>query len=269
MSQLSNGTWTFDFMTEWPSQFQLNVWGMAPNGHPDVSFAFGDVDNDTVLDRIAPSSLEQTVVNVTNLGPQSPYLAWRILFNDADFRYYMVPTGSRWIQLVISLLLALIPVITAVAGVTLYMRAFYAVKFNKIGLSEKRSILPMSAPIGAVKRAFRHDKLHEKSSEPPTPRPTSPDTVGTVIRDGFGAGAYIESRRRTVLIGTMEYDISDWNIKVKIGGLGVMAQLMGKNLQHQDLVWVVPCAGGIDYPVDTPGLPIDVTILGRTYEVQV
>lgn len=27
----------------------------------------------------------------------------------------------------------------------------------------------------------------------------------------------------------MEYDIEDWAIKVKIGGLGVMAQLMGKN----------------------------------------
>ena len=35
--------------------------------------------------------------------------------------------------------------------------------------------------------------------------------------------------RRTVLIATMEYDIEDWAIKVKIGGLGVMAQLMGKN----------------------------------------
>ena len=30
--------------------------------------------------------------------------------------------------------------------------------------------------------------------------------------------------RRTVLIATMEYDIEDWNIKIKIGGLGVMAQ---------------------------------------------
>ena len=35
--------------------------------------------------------------------------------------------------------------------------------------------------------------------------------------------------RQRVLIATVEYDIEDWAIKVKIGGLGVMAQLMGKS----------------------------------------
>lgn len=67
----------------------------------------------------------------------------------------------------------------------------------------------------------------------------------------------------------MEYDIEDWQIKIKIGGLGVMAQLMGKSLTHQDLIWVVPCVGGIDYPVDTLGEPMVVTILGEPYEIQV
>jgi len=267
MKQLSNGTWAFDFMTEWPSQFQINVWGMTEKGDPDVSYAMGDVDNDTVLDRIAPTSLEQTVTNITNLGPQSPYLVWRILFNDADFRYYLVPAGNRYIQLALWLLLGIIPVLTAMAGVSLYTRAFYGVKFNKIGLAEKKSILPT-----AIVNRFRHHDS-EKDSVPSSPivhtMAPSLGHDGSIIADGFAAGATIENKRRTVLIGTMEYDISDWNIKVKIGGLGVMAQLMGKNLQHQDLVWVVPCAGGLDYPVDTPGLPIDVTILGRTYEVQV
>ncbi|KAK5113286.1 hypothetical protein LTR85_010903 [Meristemomyces frigidus] len=270
MQQLDNGTWKYDFLTEWPSQFQVNVWGMATNGAPDVSYAFGDVDNDTVLDRIAPTSLEETVVNITNFGPSSPHLAWRILFNDADYRYYLVGVGSRWTQLALWLLFAIVPVCTAVSGVWLYIHYFYGVKFNQIGLEDKKDILP----VAVVKRAFHREKLDEKNSEPGTPRAISPSmndtgSRGSVILDGFTAGATIEGRRRTVLIGTMEYDISDWNIKVKIGGLGVMAQLMGKNLQHQDLVWVVPCAGGIDYPVDTPGLPIDVTILGRTYEVQV
>lgn len=273
MSQLDNGTWMFDFMDEWPSNFQLNVWGMAPNGRPDVSYAFGDVDNDTVLDRISPTSLQMAVVNITNDGPSSPGLAWRILFNDADMRYTLVGVGNRWIQLVLWVLLLILPVCFAVAGVFIYMRAFYGVKFNQIGLSEKREFLP----VAVVKRAFHHDKIDEKNDFANTARALSPTmndagsrgSDGSIIMDGFGAGATVDSKRRTVLIGTMEYDISDWNIKIKIGGLGVMAQLMGKNLQHQDLVWVVPCAGGIDYPVDTPGLPIDVTILGRTYEVQV
>ena len=42
--------------------------------------------------------------------------------------------------------------------------------------------------------------------------------------------------RRAVLIATMEYDIEDWAIKVKIGGLGVMAQLMGKNRKSPHLI---------------------------------
>ncbi|KAF2402249.1 hypothetical protein EJ06DRAFT_520290 [Trichodelitschia bisporula] len=75
--------------------------------------------------------------------------------------------------------------------------------------------------------------------------------------------------RRTVLITTMEYDIEDWGIKIKIGSLGVMAQLMGKKLGHQDLIWVVPCVGGVDYPVDQPGEPMHITIMDKEYKVDV
>lgn len=265
MSQLDNGTWYFDFLQEWPTQFQLNVWGMASNGEPDLSVAMGDINNDTVLDRINPVSLQPAVTNITNLGPESPNLSWRILFDDGTMRYYLVPGGNRWIQLIIWILLGTIPPATAVLFVWLYIGAFYGVKFNEIGLGpEKKGLFA-----GAFKR---RNKLDEKNSDASALTPTISPTMdqrGSVIQDNFGAGATVEGKRRCVLIATMEYDIEDWKIKIKIGGLGVMAQLMGKNLQHQDLVWVVPCAGGIDYPVDTPGLPIDVTILGRTYEVQV
>ena len=48
-----------------------------------------------------------------------------------------------------------------------------------------------------------------------------------------------------------------------------MAQLMGKALGHADLIWVVPCVGGIDYPTDQPAEAMFVTILGKEYEVQV
>lgn len=270
MSQYKNGTWRYDFMTEWPTQFQLNVWGMAENGQPDLSVAMGDINNDTVLDRVSPVSLQGAVTNITNHGPDSPHLAWRILFDDGTLKYYLVPIGSRWAQLIIWILLGTIPPATACLFVWLYIGAFYGVKFNQVGLAEKKSFLPAS--MAAVFKS--RNKLDEKNSDAGTPglspsiSPTM-DQRGSVIQDNFGAGAVVEGKRRCVLIATMEYDIEDWKVKIKIGGLGVMAQLMGKNLQHQDLVWVVPCAGGIDYPVDTPGLPIDVTILGRTYEVQV
>jgi alpha-1,3-glucan synthase len=67
----------------------------------------------------------------------------------------------------------------------------------------------------------------------------------------------------------MEYDIEDWAIKIKIGGLGVMAQLMGKSLAHQDLIWVVPCVGGVDYPVVQVSEPMDIKVLDNQYEIQV
>ena len=52
-------------------------------------------------------------------------------------------------------------------------------------------------------------------------------------------------------------------------GLGVMAQLMGKNLEHQDLIWVVPCVGGIEYPIDEVAPPMTVAVFGLTYNVNV
>jgi hypothetical protein len=47
--------------------------------------------------------------------------------------------------------------------------------------------------------------------------------------------------RRTTLVATMEYGIEDWVIKANIDGLGVMAQLMGKNLESQNLVGDIDC----------------------------
>lgn len=49
--------------------------------------------------------------------------------------------------------------------------------------------------------------------------------------------------------------------------LGVMSQLMGKNLPN--LIWVVPCVGGIEYPTDEPAEAMSVTVLGATYKVRV
>ena len=50
-----------------------------------------------------------------------------------------------------------------------------------------------------------------------------------------------------------------------------MAQLMGKNLGHQDLIWVVPCVGGVDYPDDPDEIAesMEVTILEQSYSIHV
>ena len=47
------------------------------------------------------------------------------------------------------------------------------------------------------------------------------------------------------------------------------AQLMGKALGFQDLIWVVPCIGGIVYPRAESAESMYITILGGLYEVRV
>jgi len=262
MTLTSNSTWEHHFMTEWsPSGAlaQINVWGINPDGQPDQSYVMGDADGDSILDRLPPSSLSAVVLNITR-PPSKPYLSWRVAINDGTLQFSVLPSGSMWTQLALYILLWIVPILTAVTAAWSFMQSFYQVKFNQIGISEKSSIIPM-----AIKRPFK--KVRDEEEHPGGllakwgRKQKFLQSIDAVITPG--------GRRRTVLIATMEYDIEDWAIKVKIGGLGVMAQLMGKNLGHQDLIWVVPCIGGQDYPVDERAEPMTVTILGNSYTVQV
>ncbi|KAJ5682035.1 uncharacterized protein N7477_001975 [Penicillium maclennaniae] len=259
-----SGYWKYHFTSEWPAVGQLNIWGVNPDGTPDQSWVLGDADGDSILDRMPPSSLTSTVINITK-SPPSPYVAWELYINDATQRYDLFPVGSQHSQIVMFILFWLIPGITGAACVWIFMKSFYKVKFNENGATEKsRSLL---TPMVFLKK-LKPSRSTEKS-----------DYVNPLMRlankSGFMqsttalAGAAGNGKRRMVLIATMEYDIEDWAIKIKIGGLGVMAQLMGKTLGHQDLIWVVPCVGGVDYPVDQPADPMTVTILGSEYQVQV
>jgi alpha-1,3-glucan synthase len=217
-----NGAWEWHFMSEWPDTVQLNVWGMNPDGQPDATFVYGDINNDGVLDRLPPSSLSKLAVNVT-VPPPSPYLAWKLSVDDGTFRYQLLPVGNRWQQLALFLLLALIPLCTAILAVWSYMQGFYEVKFNEVGVSEKHGF--MALPL-AFRRGRGMKKLSQNMSDDNL---TALDAAIPFSTPVVG----VSEKRRTVLIATLEYDIDDWNIKIKIGGLGVMAQLMGKNLEHQ------------------------------------
>jgi alpha-1,3-glucan synthase len=254
-----DGKWNFHFMTEWPAKMQVNVWGMNPDGQPDATIVFGDIDNNGVLDRMVPDSLGETVVNFTDLPP-SPYLAYRMELDDGIFAFRKIPIGSRYQQVIVYALLWSIPFATGMVSIWAYMGFFYSVKFNKIGITRKLGGLPF-----AFRRKF--EKLNDADEEDMVMHsmpssPATPPVLGPAI-------AVTGAKRRTVLIATMEYDIEDWAIKIKIGGLGVMAQLMGKSLAHQDLIWVVPCVGGVDYPVDQVSEPMDIKVLDNQYEIQV
>ncbi|CAK47606.1 CAZyme family GH13 [Aspergillus niger] len=255
VKQDSEGYWNFRVVAEYPAQGQFNVWGMDPNGKPDESFVFGDVDGDGVLERMPPSSLSKLSVNITERPPY-PYLVWNVHLDDGNMRLNLQPTGSRIAQLIIYILLWLVPIITGAACVYAFMKSFYQVKFNQIGVVEKKSFLGTVFGTGKSKDGQSTNALVRLANKSGFLQSTS----------AFGAGV---SRRRTTLIATMEYDIEDWAIKIKIGGLGVMAQLMGKHLGQQNLIWVVPCVGGVDYPVDQPADPMKVKVLGNEYEIKV
>jgi alpha-1,3-glucan synthase len=266
--------WKFNFMGEWPVQIALNAWGMNPDGQPDQTRVYGDIDGDFVLDRIPPLSLIQNLINITD-SPVSPYLANQIVLDDGSMRFRVIGVGNRYAQLALYMLFWIVPVLSGAAGVWIFVKSFYRVKRNEIGVTEKRSMVPL-----AVRRRMKHPG-RTVSTQPltgqsmygaSTANATAEDLPLPTARDGLNLQvepAEVTQNRRTVLIATMEYDIEDWKIKVKIGGLGVMAQLMGKNLAHQDLVWVIPCVGGIYYPMDTPGQPMVIEILGKEYQIQV
>ncbi|KAI4251057.1 MAG: hypothetical protein LQ352_005095 [Teloschistes flavicans] len=266
MKQNRQGIWKFNFMTEWPTVFQLNAWGINPDGTPDLTRVFGDPDEDGILDRLSPVSLLENVVNVTDY-PLSPFVAYQIDANDGNLRYTLTPIGLRRNQMIIYFLLMFVPLFTSLIGVLSYRHVFYAVKLNEVGKPENRSILPTY-----IRPSVQFERCLAKAnislfSNSKDDRSSMTDTSEYDSVDVFQLGS--GNRRRTVLIATMEYYIEDWGIKIKIGGLGVMAQLMGKHLAHQDLIWVIPCVGGINYPVDYRAEPMRIRILGEQRIVQV
>lgn len=240
-----DGLWKFDLVADFPSSVIFNVWGMNPDGIPDKSQALGDVDKDNVLDWVPPDSLARSLVNITQAPPKG-YLGYRLVVNDGTYRYHFSPVGSSLNQLIVSLLLGLVPIVTAMLGIWIFMKLFYQVKFNHIGMDEKRGILGFMKPIKTENDTLRTTITNIFNAESrPVPQMSSiSPSAGATILD-------TTSSKRTMLIATLEYDIEDWDIKIKIGGLGVMSSLMAKHLGHHDLIWVVPCVGGFDYPSDS------------------
>ncbi|TAQ86379.1 hypothetical protein B7494_g5306 [Chlorociboria aeruginascens] len=259
MSLEEDGIWTFNLMAEYPTELIVNVWGMNPDGLPDKSKAFGDVNGDGVLDWLPPNTLADNVINVTT--PLFPYLGYKLIVNDGNYNYQLEPAGSAHNQLAIAILIALIPLVTAVLGVYLFKRSFYQVKFNKIGIREKASLGKFLRDIVGIFKPSKSKQPRVEDVEVASPVSGS---MSSALAADVGS-----PNRRTVLIATMEYEIEDWKVKVKIGGLGVMASLMAKNLGHQDLIWVVPCVGDVEYPVDTVGEVMKITIFDTNYEIEV
>ncbi|KAF2266529.1 hypothetical protein CC78DRAFT_615044 [Lojkania enalia] len=260
MYDTGTGQWHLDMMVEYPTTAILSTWGINPDGQPDKSKIYGDVDHDHILDWLPPTSLGKNVINITN--PAMPFVGVKLVANDASLRYHFEPIGSAWRQLTIAILLAIVPLGLGSLVIFLFVRSFYDVKFNEHGISEKSqsSMSSLSVFSGSMIRRPAGSTLSLLRQKPT-------DRQNPQWREGFATED--ENSRRTVLIATMEYEIEDWKMRIKIGGLGVMASLMGKNLQHQDLIWVVPCVGGLEYPVDQVVEPMHITIMDQAYTISV
>ena len=118
----SDGLWTFDLMTEWPDSLQVNEWGMDPDGKADMTGVFGDIDKDSVLDRLPPSALAPATIDF-NSTPPSPFLSWKLSINDGTYGYTVIPTGNRWNQLIMYILMWTIPVLTGSFGAWAYLQS--------------------------------------------------------------------------------------------------------------------------------------------------
>lgn len=243
MQMRSDYIWTYDFVHEWPAQVSLNIWGVNPDGLPDQTRVYGDIDGDFILDRIPPLSLINNVINLTD-PPPPPFLGWQIALNDADYRFQLIPIGSRWNLLILYVLLWLLPILTGSTAIWAFMKSFYGVKLNELGITPKKSL----GLLMTRRRSKRgKDQGPKKEDDEPHRSVPGPSDIGVPHEyrrmrqfSVIASPKIATPKRLTVLIATMEYDIEDWGIKVKIGGLGVMSSLMGKHLKHQDLIWVIP-----------------------------
>lgn len=272
MRQDDDGMWTYDLFTEWPTNITLNVWGMNPDGQPDKSAAYGDLDRDGILDWAWPNSLLSNFVNISAI-PSGRNIGYRMMVDDGTFRYSLVPHGSSAIQLVVLLLLVVGPIALAIIGVQVFIGAFYKIKFNKVGLETKMTLASWGSSrlafLGTSRRFKRHAYEKGSTSEPLELHESDGGSDILNANDAFAVAAG-SPNRRTVLIATAEYEIEAYNVKIKIGGLGVMASLMGKSLTHQNLIWVVPCVGGVEYPFEEGSEtdPILINIMGQPHYIE-
>jgi alpha-1,3-glucan synthase len=212
----SPGIWKYDFVTEWPAIMQINIWGIDPDKQPDQTFVYGDADGDSVLDRLPPSSLAPAVINITK-APDHPFLAWEIVVHDATLQFDVVEIGNQKTQIAIFVISCIIPILTSLLAVWTYVRFFYQIKVNRVGINY--SMTGLWGKVADFWVPGREQGKEDRIEQDPS------STVLDIESGNVLAGEIGNEKRRTVLISTIEYDIADWNIRIKIGGLGVMVRL--------------------------------------------
>jgi len=254
MTQTGDGTWELEIMAAWPTYLQLNVFGYD-------DYYYGDVDNDGVMDRLPPNSIAPNFLNLS--APPYPSLAWALVVDDATMSWTLEPRGQASVGAIMYGLLCTISLLTAMLAVAIFMYSFYGIRHNQYGVKPNSGASKYFPILGTLGNKSTAD--FKESSTPFTEK----------IFGGHKMNADIigwpedKNKRRKVLIATLEYEIIDWKLKVKIGGLGVMSSLMGKAMTDVDLIWVIPKVKDLEYPAGEPADPIEVIIFGEPYLIEV
>ena len=240
--------WKIALMDAWPTYIQINIWAYD-------DYFYGDTDGDGVIDRLPPNAQQANYLNISL--PPAPHLAWNVYINEHNGQWSVEPIGHENVTIVAFALLITIPVITAFAAALIFRYSFYSIKVNKWGMKPKESYFPI---VGGHKEKKDKD-IDEKGALALADKPGKAHKVIGWPED--------PGKRRKVLIATLEYEIIDWKLKVKIGGLGVMSSLMGKAMNDVDLIWVVPKVQDLEYPQGEYAEPIEVIIFGEPYLIEV
>lgn len=250
MAQNGDGKWELEIMHTWPTYVQLNVFGYD-------DFYYGDVDGDGVLERLPPNTAAPVYCNIS--APPHPHVSWTLVVDDSDLTWTLVPRGESAIGAIMYALLLSIPIITGTLAVVIFMWSFYGIKHNKWGVAkEHASYFPILGSLG-----------NKSKSDLKEPSVMSEKLFGHHKHAEIIGWPEDKNKRRKVLISTLEYEIIDWKLKVKIGGLGVMSSLMGKAMSDVDLIWVIPKVKDLEYPAGDPAEPIEVIIFGEPYLIEV
>ncbi|KAF9052983.1 modular protein with glycoside hydrolase family 13 and glycosyltransferase family 5 domains [Panaeolus papilionaceus] len=244
------GQWELQIMASWPTYMQLNVWGFD-------DYYYGDADGDGVLDRLPPNTVAPNYLNIS--APPLPHLSWTLLVDDATMEWSLKPRGQAAVGAIMYALLLAIPIITGTLAVLIFMWSFYGIKHNQYGVKTKNhsNYFPI---FGGNKSTT---DLNKESV------PITEKLFGGKHHTDIIGWPEDKNKRRKCLIATLEYEIIDWKLKVKIGGLGVMSSLMGKAMTDVDLIWVIPKVKDVEYPAGDPAEPIEVIIFNEPYLIEV
>ena len=269
MENTGDNRWELEIMSVWPTYMQLNVFAFD-------DYFYGDTDGDGILDRLPPNSAAPNYVNVS--APPQPFIAWNLVVDDSTMRWSLEPRGEAAVGAIMYALLLAIPLITGTLAVLIFMWSFYGIKYNKWGLKQNKpshsNYFPILGSLGNKSTSdLKMMPMAEKEKEKKGFASAFGHHGGHHGSHGLNGGVIgwpeDKEKRRKVLIATLEYEIFDWKLKVKIGGLGVMSGLMGKAMTDVDLVWVIPKVKDLEYPPGDPAEPIEVIIFGEPYLIEV